>query len=74
MPLIVRWPGGVKPGSVADDLVSGEDLAPTFLEAAGVTPPKDMTGRSFLNALRGWPFQGRRLFSLSAGRTATGYR
>ena len=36
VPLIVRWPGVVKPGSDASELISGEDLAPTFLEAAGV--------------------------------------
>lgn len=59
VPLIVRWPGMVKPGSSGGVLISGEDLAPTFLEAAGGAPPAEMTGRSFLRLLRGEPFEGR---------------
>ncbi len=59
VPLIVRWPGVVKPGSTGGVLISGEDLAPTFLEAAGESPPTEMTGRSFLKLLRGEPFAGR---------------
>src|SRR4051794_37745814 len=34
-PLLVRWPGVTKPGSVNSDLVSVIDFAETFLEAAG---------------------------------------
>jgi arylsulfatase A-like enzyme len=60
VPLIVRWPGQVKPGSATGALVSGEDLAPTFLEAGGAAVPKAMTGRSFLKLLRGEPFAGRK--------------
>lgn len=59
VPLLIRWPGVVQPGSVSDHLVSGEDLAPTFLQAAGLAPPDEMTGRSFLALLRGRPFEGR---------------
>jgi len=36
---------------VVEDLVSLTDLAPTFLEAAGVPPPGEMTGRSLLALL-----------------------
>jgi arylsulfatase A-like enzyme len=53
VPLLVRWPGHVKPGAVSNELISGEDLAPTFLEASGQKPPGEMTGRSFLKLLRG---------------------
>jgi arylsulfatase A-like enzyme len=53
MPLIVRWPGVVKPGSVNWDLVQNLDFAPTFLEIAGVEVPADMQGRSLLPLLRG---------------------
>src|SRR5262245_25061224 len=59
VPLLVRWPGRVKAGAATSELVSGEDLAPTFLEAAGVPVPKEMTGRSFLKLLRGEKFTGR---------------
>ena len=53
VPLIVRWPGAVRPGSSTEAIVSGEDLAPTILEAAGVAAPKTMTGMSFAGLLRG---------------------
>ncbi len=60
VPLIMRWPGKIKPGRESSELVSGEDLAPTFLEAAGVAPPKEMTGRSFLKHLAGEGYTGRK--------------
>ena len=53
VPLIVRWPGKVKPGTVSRDLVSGEDLAPTMLAALGKPVPETMTGVSFLPTLIG---------------------
>jgi N-sulfoglucosamine sulfohydrolase len=51
MPLAMRWPARFKGGRVVDDFVSFADLAPTFLEAAGLKPRPAMTGRSFLNVL-----------------------
>lgn len=44
--------GGGKAGRVVDDLVSLPDLAPTFLEAAGVPLPAGMTARSLMKVLR----------------------
>lgn len=52
-PLIVRWPGVVEPGSESEEIVSNIDLAPTFLEIAGLTPPSDMQGRSLKPLLEG---------------------
>jgi arylsulfatase A-like enzyme len=52
-PLLVRWPGVVRPGMVSQDLVSNVDFAQTFLEAAGVPAPADMQGRSLVPILRG---------------------
>jgi len=49
--LAVRWPGRVPGGRVVEDFVSIPDLAPTFLEAAGVAPPEVMTARSLLGVL-----------------------
>jgi uncharacterized sulfatase len=52
MPLVIAWPGRIPPGRVISDFVSLTDLAPTFLDAAGVPVPTDMTGRSLLDALK----------------------
>ncbi|MDR1963369.1 MAG: sulfatase [Planctomycetaceae bacterium] len=52
-PLIVRWQGVVKPGSVNHDLVSNVDFAETFLDMAGVPVPSDMQGRSLVPVLKG---------------------
>ena len=52
-PLLVRWPGVTKPGSVRRDLVSNVDFAQTLLEAAGVDSPSDMQGRSLVPLLKG---------------------
>lgn len=51
VPLAVRWPHRVKAGRVVDDFISLTDLAPTFLEAAGLKPTKEMTARSFIDLL-----------------------
>jgi arylsulfatase A-like enzyme len=45
-PLLVRWPGVVKPGSVNHDMVLNLDYPETFLDIAGVGVPGDMQGRS----------------------------
>jgi len=52
VPLAVRWPAAVKGGRIVEDFISLTDLAPTFLEAAGLKPTPDMTARSFMNILR----------------------
>ncbi len=52
-PLLVRWPGKVKPGSVNNDLVSTVDFAETFLDAAGLPVPADMQGKSLVPVLAG---------------------
>jgi arylsulfatase A-like enzyme len=49
--LLVRWGARIKPGRTIDDFINLMDLAPTFLEAAGETPPDCMTGRSILPLL-----------------------
>ena len=59
VPLIARWPGKIKPGRVSSDLVSLIDLAPTWLESAGLRVPRAMDGKSFLPLLLGKPFQPR---------------
>jgi N-sulfoglucosamine sulfohydrolase len=54
VPLAVRWPAGIgRTGRMVRDFVSLIDLAPTFLEVAGVSVPETMTGRSILPLLSG---------------------
>lgn len=52
-PLLVRWPGVTKPGSVSRDIVSNLDFAPTFVEAAGLPVPPEMHGRGLAPVLAG---------------------
>jgi N-sulfoglucosamine sulfohydrolase len=51
VPLAVRWPAAVKGDRVVEDFISLADLAPTFLQSAGLIPPGEMTARSFLDIL-----------------------
>jgi arylsulfatase A-like enzyme len=57
-PLLVKWPGKVKPGTT-NSMVSLIDLLPTFIAAAGGSPPLNPTGKdsidgtSFLPVLLG---------------------
>jgi arylsulfatase A-like enzyme len=50
---LIRWPGVAKAGHVDKHLTSLLDLAPTFLEAAGLPPDPHMQGRSLVPLLRG---------------------
>lgn len=47
-PLIIRYPGLIKPGTVSNQMISNVDFAPTFLEAAGVVIPKEIQGKSMM--------------------------
>jgi N-sulfoglucosamine sulfohydrolase len=53
VPLAARWGDKIKPGRVIEDFVSTTDLAPTFLEAAGLKPLQAMTGQSLLPLFEG---------------------
>jgi arylsulfatase A-like enzyme len=59
VPLAIRWKGTADAGRVIDAFVSLTDLAPTILEAAGLTPLAAMTGRTLLPLLRGQAQSGR---------------
>lgn len=53
MPLLVRWPGVVKPGTEIKQLTQNIDFAPTFLEAAGLPVPTEIQGVSLMPLLKG---------------------
>jgi len=60
IPLVVRWPGVVEPGSRSEAFVRLQDLMPTFLEWAEVEVPDGLHARSIQPLLRGetpadWP-------------------
>jgi len=53
MPFLIRYPGHIKAGKVNDGMILNVDFAPTFLEYAGLSIPKDIQGRSFVSLLSG---------------------
>lgn len=53
MPFMVRYPAMVAAGSTCDEFALNVDVAPTFLELAGVEVPDHMQGRSIVPLLRG---------------------
>ncbi|HEX6338335.1 MAG TPA: sulfatase [Jiangellaceae bacterium] len=55
MPLLVRYPRLVPPGSVMDRIVVNVDFAPTLLELGGAPIPDRMQGRSLVPLLTGTP-------------------
>jgi arylsulfatase A-like enzyme len=82
IPLVVRWPGMVPAGGVCDAMVTFIDLMPTLVEAARLSLPGPVDGRSLVPFLRGetvedWPDdvyiqyngEGICLYSIRAVRT-----
>lgn len=48
VPLIIRWPANLEPGSVRDELVNMIDLSATSLAWAGIQVPEHLDGKVFL--------------------------
>ncbi|MDW8129406.1 MAG: sulfatase [Bryobacterales bacterium] len=53
VPLAIAWPARIPGGRRLEDFVNLADLAPTFLEAAGLKPLPEMTARSLMGLLTG---------------------
>ena len=53
VPLIVRWPGKIKPGGQSDHAAAFYDLLPTLVDLAGGEPPSGLDGISFAPTLLG---------------------
>jgi len=53
VPLIARWPGKIKAGSISSHICAHWDLLPTFCELAGVTTPTAIDGISMVPTLLG---------------------
>jgi arylsulfatase A-like enzyme len=63
VPLVVKWPGVIKPGRIINDIVAGEDWLPTLLAGAGDSSVKEklLSGmkvgdKTFKNHLDGYNF------------------
>ncbi|VGO15758.1 Choline-sulfatase [Pontiella desulfatans] len=52
VPLVAYWKGVIQPGRVIEDFVNFPDFAPTIMEAVGMEPHEQMTGKSFLDLLK----------------------
>lgn len=59
VPFVVRWPGVVAAGATSDYAGLTFDIAPTFLEVAGLPVPADMDAVSLAPVLRGEPMPDR---------------
>ena len=59
IPLLIRYPPAIPSGIKRDEMVQSIDLAPTVLEAAGLTSGSQMQGKSLLPIANGiaknWP-------------------
>ncbi len=52
-PLLIKWPGVIKEGSVNDEMVQNLDYAQTILDATKIPAPNDMQGESLVPLLNG---------------------
>ena len=53
VPMIARWPGKIRPGTETDHISAFWDFLPTACEAAGIRPPENLDGISYLPTLLG---------------------
>lgn len=60
VPLAIRWPGRVKPGTRLESFVNLYDLAPTLLDAAGLAVGQEIAGRSLVPLMTGAEKDGER--------------
>ncbi len=54
VPMLVRWPGKIKPGTTNDHIGYSGDLMATAAHLAGVKPPADIDSISFVPTLMGY--------------------
>lgn len=61
MPVLIRYPKEIKPGSQVSDIITNVDFAATFLDMCGLDPDKvlpEQQGRSFRKLLQGEKVEG----------------
>ncbi len=76
IPMMVRWPGVVKPGTEINDIVTLMDWMPTFANAAGVTDLKEQMKTGFKSGTKEFKvhLDGYDLVPLLRGEADTGPR
>ncbi len=55
VPFLVSWPGKIVAGSTSDHISSFYDIMPTICELTNISPPQNLDGISFINALKNQP-------------------
>jgi arylsulfatase len=55
VPMVVRWPGRIRPGSKTSHIAAHYDVMATLAEIAGVNPPQESDGTSFVPTLLSRP-------------------
>lgn len=78
VPMIVRWPGKIEPGTESDLPTASWDFFPTACELAGLDPPQNTDGVSIVPTLMGKPDDQKRheflYWASSEGDTSIGVR
>ena len=72
VPLIVCFPEKIKAGSVYQDLISGEDIAPTLLDFASLNPLPEMTGKTFKPLMENKKYEGHQYVFAERGPHGSG--
>ena len=67
VPLLIHLPDGTGAGRRVDGMVELVDVMPTILELAGAVAPAGIRGISLAPAIRGEPFEGRRVAMSQGG-------
>lgn len=62
VPLLVKYPKMIKPGTTKADMVLNVDIAPTILDLAGIPIPETMDGKSIKPLLEGKETEWRKDF------------
>ncbi|MDZ7639632.1 MAG: sulfatase [Bryobacterales bacterium] len=62
VPMLAAWPGRIPAGTVRDELALNLDIAPTFVDAAGLPPVPSMHGNSLLKLFGDRPANWRKDF------------
>ncbi|MCG7852223.1 MAG: sulfatase-like hydrolase/transferase, partial [Methanosarcinaceae archaeon] len=66
-PLIVRWPGKIKSGTITDQVGHVIDILPTLCEVAGITCPTEYKGQKIV------PSEGKSLAGVFQGKQREGH-